>query len=62
MELKELAFPSLEECDNVIIIKKSRRLVPTGLSSTEVLFDSADYMKINGKVVKNRWGKTDDLI
>jgi len=58
MELKELAFPSIEECDNVIIIKKTGHLGPTGIPI--VIFDSADYVKLDGKVLKNRWGKTNE--
>lgn len=49
----ELIIPKLEECDNVIIIKKTK-----AVGQPIVLFDSADYVKINGKVLKNRWGKT----
>jgi len=56
MELKELVFPKLEECDNIIIIKKTRHLGPMGMST--VIFDSVDYAKLDGKVMKNRWGKT----
>ena len=52
MEFKQLAFPNIKECDNVIIIKKARHLGPMGMSTA--IFDSADYVKLDGKILKNR--------